>query len=243
MVFLSYFLAAGILLKFYRRCHGFLQLYIHLQRFESILLGSLWAKNNAACCFQHIGGLVVYSFVDCGCGGCVLTRERAFVTSRTCYDCYLTSNLPSKSGSEVAFIAAWLEFPTRPCVILTHSSGEEAVFFLCVCKCVCMRAVTRVTEWMCWLNVCFVLLLCPCSICPHELYVLCHIYVGVCALCVLHSVPFTVIPVPPQQGWTYLQCHPQTWGQQGAPGPLQRLLSFPCSLVPRSTPLLWQVLT
>lgn len=47
------------------------------------------------------------------------------------YDCYLTSNLPSKSGSEVAFIAAWLEFPTRPCVILTHSSGEEAVFFVC----------------------------------------------------------------------------------------------------------------
>lgn len=82
----------------------------------------------------------MYSFIDCGCGGCVLTRERAFVTSRTCYDCYLTSNLPSKSGSEVAFIAAWLEFPTRPCVILTHSSGEEAVFFSCVCVQVCVHA-------------------------------------------------------------------------------------------------------
>lgn len=85
---------------------------------------------------------MVYCFIDTVWWLCD-QRERAFVTSCTCYDCYLTSNLPSKSGSEVAFIAAWLEFPTRPCVILTHSSGEEAVFFLCVCACVWVRAGSR----------------------------------------------------------------------------------------------------
>lgn len=66
------------------------------------------SKENQCCLLfsahQGSGGVLLYRL--CGCGGCVLTRERAFVHSCTCYDCYLTSNLPSKPGSEVAFIAA-----------------------------------------------------------------------------------------------------------------------------------------
>ena len=87
------------------------------------------------------------------CGGLV-TRERAFVTSWTCYDCYLTSNLPSKSGSKVAFITAWLEFPTRPCVILTHNSGGGGgwgvwfFFWLFLCVCVYTRVYVSACRQM-----------------------------------------------------------------------------------------------
>ena len=75
----------------------------------------------------------------------------------------LTSYLSTRS--EVAFTEAWLVFPTRPCVILTHSSGEEAVFPLCVfmCASACRRVVELLDEWF------FCGPLFPCTICPHDL--------------------------------------------------------------------------
>lgn len=167
--------------------------------------------------------------------------ERPLVTSCTCYDSVLTFELLSKYWIRVAFIGAWLERPTRPLVSLTHSSGEEAVFPLCVWLHASVSVCSGVDAL---LDEC--LLCCPVM----SLYKLsttcmciCRIFVGMCVVFVSYTCPVHCDSCTPQQGRTYIQCHQQTWGQQGAPGPLQRLLSFPCSLVPRSTPLLWQVLT
>lgn len=137
--------------------------------------------------------------------------------------------------------------PMRPWVILTPSSREEAVFPLCISvrvwECGCMQACSEVTvngwHWACVVWSCNVLV----QAVLMSRMCICRFFVGMFALFVSYTCPVHCDSCTPQQGWTYLQCHPQTWGQQGAPGPLQRRLSFPRSLVPRSTPLLWQVLT
>lgn len=154
--------------------------------------------------------------------------------------CYPLTSYPS-TGSEVAFIEGWLECPMRLWVSLTHSSREEAVFPLCVCVSVWLHAGV----YVCCLTgrVLRRLVMSLYKLSTWLVCAFCRIFVGMCALFVSYTCPVHCDSCTPQQGWTYLQCHPQTWGQQGAPGPLQRLLSFPCSLVPRSTPLLWQVLT
>lgn len=172
------------------------------------------------------------------------------------WDLTFDPHIPS-ARSEVASIKAWLECSTRACVILTHSSREGrslcASVYVIMCLCVCVCLCARMTAWPAllwkrksfWTGVCFLgwwgLRNVPVCVSTRPVCA----FVASLLVCVLYLcptlVPFTVIPVPPQQGWTYLQCHPQTCGQQGAPGLLQRLLSFLCSLVPRSAPLLWQV--
>lgn len=176
--------------------------------------------------------------------------EGALVTSCTCYHCVLTFDLLSKYWNRSSIRRGLIGVSHKA---LSHLNpqlwGGGYIPPVCVCMCDCMQTFIcvcvlwreHVTRWH-WV---FVLWLC--NVLVQAVYMtcmcICHIFVGICALFVSYTCPVHCDSCTPQQGWTYLQCHPQTWGQQGTPGPLQRLLSFPCSLVPRSTPLLWQVLT
>lgn len=132
-------------------------------------------------------------------GGCVL-REAPCHFLYFLWWCFLPLTSCPSSGSEVAFMETWLDHPMRLLAQLTQLWGKKPIFF-CLLGCV----------WV-WV---FML---PCNVLVQAVDMtfmcICCIFVGMCAffVCVSYTCPVHCDSCTQQQGWTYLQCHPQTWG-------------------------------